>query len=312
MFVPTVKTAARSGHARPGEWGDVTQQITVDAVVQAEELARAAADRLGVRIRELSTIAEQNRAADLLCRVWRADSPDQLINAGMLRALEHSGNYVVGAYRGDDLIGAAVGFFGTGHLHSHIAGVDPTRQSGGVGFALKQHQRAWTLARGIGEICWTFDPLVRRNAYVNLHKLGATAAEYLPDFYGEMNDGINTGEATDRIYISWDLLSPAAVAAARGEVREVDLPALRAAGAAELLSRTSTDAPTLPPTRPPTDAPVLLVAVPADIERLRAENRDVAKLWRTAVRDAICGALETGYRITGMSREGWYVLEEKS
>ncbi|MFC7247914.1 GNAT family N-acetyltransferase [Catellatospora aurea] len=290
----------------------MTQQITVDAVVQAEELARAAADRLGVRMRELSTVPEQNRAADLLCRVWRADSPDQLINAGMLRALEHSGNYVVGAYRGDDLIGAAVGFFGTGHLHSHIAGVDPAKQSGGVGFALKQHQRAWTLARGIGEICWTFDPLVRRNAYVNLHKLGATAAEYLPDFYGEMNDGINTGEATDRLYIRWELLSPAASAAARGEVREVDLAALRAAGAAELLSRTSADAPTLPPKRPPTDAPVLLVAVPADIERLRAQDRDVAKLWRTAVRDAICGALETGYRITGMSREGWYVLEEKS
>jgi predicted GNAT superfamily acetyltransferase len=57
---------------------------------------------------------------------------------------------------------------------------------------------------------------------------------------------------------------------------------------------------------------VLLVAVPADIERLRAQDRDVAKLWRTAVREAICGALETGYRITGMSREGWYVLEEKS
>ncbi|GAA1390113.1 GNAT family N-acetyltransferase [Catellatospora chokoriensis] len=312
MIVPTVETAARSGHARAGEWGDVTQQITVDAVVQAEELARAAADRLGVRMRELSTVAEQNRAADLLCRVWRADSPDQLINGGMLRALEHSGNYVVGAYRGDELIGAAVGFFGTGHLHSHIAGVDPTRQSGGVGFALKQHQRAWTLARGIGEICWTFDPLVRRNAHVNLHKLGATAADYLPDFYGEMNDGINTGEATDRIYVRWELLSPAAVAAARGEVREVDLPALRAEGAAELLGRTERDAPVPPAAPVPADGRVLLVAVPGDIERLRAENPVVAKLWRPAVRDAVCGALEAGYRITGISRDGWYVLEEKS
>ncbi|MEU8075664.1 GNAT family N-acetyltransferase [Catellatospora citrea] len=290
----------------------MTQQITVDTVVQAEELARAAADRLGVRMRELSTVAEQNRAADLLCRVWRADSPDQLINGGMLRALEHSGNYVVGAYRGDELIGAAVGFFGDGHLHSHIAGVDPAKQSGGVGFALKQHQRAWALARGIGEVCWTFDPLVRRNAYVNLHKLGATAADYLPDFYGEMNDGINTGEATDRIYVRWELLSPVAVAAARGEVREVDLPALRAAGAAELLGRTERDAPVPPAAPVPADGRVLLVAVPGDIERLRAENPVVAKLWRPAVRDVVCGALEAGYRITGMSRDGWYVLEEKS
>ncbi|WP_144119062.1 GNAT family N-acetyltransferase [Catellatospora sichuanensis] len=290
----------------------MTEQITVDTVVQAEELARAAADRVGVRVRELSAVAEQNAAADLLCRVWRADSPDQLVNAGMLRALEHSGNYVVGAYRGRDLIGAAVGFFGSGHLHSHIAGVDPDRQSRGVGFALKQHQRAWSLARGIGEVCWTFDPLVRRNAHVNLHKLGATAVEYLPDFYGEMNDGINTGEATDRIYVRWELLSPAASAAARGEVREVDLAALRADGAAELLGRTERDAPAPPAAPPPMDGRVLLVAVPGDVEQLRFENREVAKLWRPAVRDAICGALEAGYRITGMSRDGWYVLEDKS
>ncbi|GAA2385312.1 hypothetical protein Cme02nite_72170 [Catellatospora methionotrophica] len=290
----------------------MTQQITVDTVVRAEELARAAADRVGVRVRELSTVAEQNAAAELLCRVWRADSPDQLVNAGMMRALEHSGNYVVGAYRDRDLVGAAVGFFGTGHLHSHIAGVDPARQSGGVGFVLKQHQRAWSLARGIGEVCWTFDPLVRRNAYVNLHKLGATAAEYLPDFYGEMNDGINTGEATDRIYIRWELLSPAARAAAQGEVRDVDVPALRAAGAVELLGRTERDWPVPSALRPPADRRPVLVAVPADVERLRVDDREVARLWRPAVRDAICRALDSGYRITGMSRDGWYVLEESA
>ncbi|WP_155371496.1 GNAT family N-acetyltransferase [Catellatospora vulcania] len=290
----------------------MTEQITVDAVMRAEELARAAADRVGVRMRELSTVAEQNAAADLLCRVWRADSPDQIVNAGMMRALEHSGNYVVGAYRGNELIGAAVAFFGAGHLHSHVAGVDPARQSGGVGFALKQHQRAWSLARGIGEVCWTFDPLVRRNAHVNLHKLGATAAEYLPDFYGAMHDGINAGEASDRLYIRWELLSPAASAAARGEVHEPDLSALRAAGAAELLGRTERDAPVLPAAPPPADGRVLLVAVPGDVERLRVENPAVARTWRPAVREAICGALEAGYRITGMSRDGWYVLEGKS
>ncbi|MEV4415744.1 GNAT family N-acetyltransferase [Catellatospora sp. NPDC049609] len=288
----------------------MTEQITADAVVEAQALADAAARRLDVRMRDLATVAEQHEAADLLCRVWRADSPDQLINGGMLRALEHSGNYVVGAYRDEVLIGAAVAFFGEGHLHSHIAGVDPARQSGGVGFALKQHQRAWALARGIGEVCWTFDPLVRRNAHVNLHKLGATAADYLPDFYGEMNDGINTGEATDRIYIRWELLSPAARAAARGETTEVD-PAVWAA-AAELLGRTEHDAPRKPAPAPPLDGRPLLVAVPADVERLRISDRETARAWRHAVRDAICGALEAGYRITGMSRDGWYVLEVKS
>ncbi len=295
---------------RAGEWVDVTEQITLDAVEEAEALATAAAERLGIRMRELVTVAEQHAAAELLCRIWRADSPDQLVNGGMMRALEHSGNYVVGAYRDEVLIGTAVGFFGVGHLHSHIAGVDPARQSRGVGFALKQHQRAWALARGIGEVCWTFDPLVRRNAHVNLHKLGATAAAYLPDFYGEMNDGINTGEATDRIYVSWDLLSPAACAAARGETAEVELWVQAAAG--ELLGRTAEDAPHVPDVRPPADGRPLLVAVPADVESLRGRDRDTARAWRYAVREAICAALEAGYRITGMTRDGRYVLEVKS
>src|SRR5262249_19079167 len=120
---------------------------------------------------------------------------------------------------------------------SHITGVDRTGQSAGVGYALKQHQRAWALARGIPAVRWTYDPLVRRNAYFNLHKLGAAAREYLPDFYGAMDDGTNTGDTTDRLYVSWEPTSPAAVAAARGDVIGFDAATVRDAGAAVVLDR---------------------------------------------------------------------------
>ncbi len=60
---------------------------------------------------------------------------------------------------------------------------------------MKLHQRAWAIARGIPVIEWTFDPLVARNAYFNIRKLGAMPVEYLPNFYGIMGDGIN-GEPT--------------------------------------------------------------------------------------------------------------------
>ena len=61
-----------------------------------------------------------------------------------------------------ELVGACVGFHEEPPLqtlHSHIAGVirGPWRN---VGFALKLHQRAWALRRGIAEIAWTYDPLV--------------------------------------------------------------------------------------------------------------------------------------------------------
>ena len=83
-----------------------------------------------------------------------------------------------------------------------------------VGFALKLHQRAWALLRGVSEIAWTFDPLVSRNAYFNLVKLGAQPAEYLPNFYGTMLDTINGDDDSDRLLVRWRLRSPHVVAAA--------------------------------------------------------------------------------------------------
>src|SRR5689334_20126379 len=185
-----------------------------DVIAEAERTAKATADRLGLRIVELHDIAEQTAAGELLRQVWGTESADSLVNASMMRAFEYSGNYVVGAYAGDELVGVAVAFRGDGHLHSHIAGVRTGSQGGGTGFALKQHQRAWSLRHGLTTVSWTFDPLIRRNAVFNLRKLGAQATEYLPDFYGALDDGINTGEETDRLYVEWHLDSPEAVAAA--------------------------------------------------------------------------------------------------
>ena len=61
---------------------------------------------------------------------------------------------------------------------------------------------------GVSEIAWTFDPLVSRNAYFNLIKLGADAVEYLPNFYGPMLDTINGDDDSDRLLIKWRLLDP--------------------------------------------------------------------------------------------------------
>ena len=52
---------------------------------------------------------------------------------------------------------------------------------------------------------WTFDPLVARNAYFNIEKLGARPTHYMIDYYGQMSDGINAGQASDRVLLTWDL-----------------------------------------------------------------------------------------------------------
>src|SRR5690348_10263716 len=154
-------------------------------------------------ITELTELDELREVAELFAIVWeRPGEPP--IGSDVLRALSHSGNYIAGARSDGRLIGGIAGWLGMHvagdlHMHSHILGVLPGDEARGLGFALKQHQRAWCLERGVRAVEWTFDPLVRRNAHFNFTKLGAEAAHYLVDFYGPMDDGINTGDESDRI-----------------------------------------------------------------------------------------------------------------
>ena len=102
---------------------------------------------------------------------------------------------------------------------------------------------------------WTFDPLVRRNAYFNTVKLAARPVNYLVDFYGEMTDEINTGQGSDRLLVQWPLLAPEVVGAASGQFAESGLEALRV-DAVPVLDDGGPDGPVAMPE--PTDAgPVL-------------------------------------------------------
>jgi len=140
----------------------------------ARAQAEAAARRAAVEVRALTTSAELKAAAQLITDVWGAPFPEDV-----LRALVLVGNYVAGAFTpGESMVGAAVAFAAVAdepELHSHVTGVLTDHQGSGVGLALKLHQRSWALEHGIETITWTFDPLVRRNAFFNLSRLGATA-----------------------------------------------------------------------------------------------------------------------------------------
>ncbi|MCW2606547.1 MAG: hypothetical protein JWO60_1240 [Frankiales bacterium] len=245
-----------------------------------------------MQVRPLDTLASARAASALLAAVWRTDPAAPPLATEVLRAIEHAGGYACGAYRGDQLVGVSAGFLGLDAgaplLHSHISGA--LEQGAGVGLALKLHQRAWALDRGIARVSWTFDPLVRRNAWFNLTKLGATGVEYLVDFYGPMTDGVNAGEATDRLFTVWDLAAP--------------VPGVREAGPAQLALDEVGGAP-----RPlPTSGGDLLVRLPADVEALRRSDPQVAQAWRTAVREVLVPALADGRSVTGMTADGCLLL----
>jgi predicted GNAT superfamily acetyltransferase len=189
-------------------------------------------------------------------------------------------------------------------MHSHILAVTAGAVARGLGFALKQHQRGWCLERGVKTVEWTFDPLIGRNAYFNLNKLGADAAAYLVDFYGPMNDGINAGDESDRILVSWHLESAKAAAAAQGERLEVN-PVETAGDAPRML----TLGPGGEPQVAQVDSMPAVCQVPDDIVRIRRAQPPLARTWRHALRDTLGAHLMGGGRVSAVTREGWYVLD---
>ncbi|GIH02363.1 hypothetical protein Rhe02_04300 [Rhizocola hellebori] len=262
----------------------------------AQEAARAA-QAAGVQLREVADLAGFVAVQQLFEGIWKPDPHHPPVTTELLRALTKAGNYVVAAERQGRMVGACVAFFGPpgeAAMHSHIAGVVPDQAGRSVGYAVKLHQRAWALDRGVRTISWTFDPLVSRNAYFNLVKLGAAAGEYLPNFYGGMHDGINGGDETDRMLVRWELAAP------RSGVTGAEQ-------AVVALGRTAEGGPAIGSL----DGDTLLVAVPVDVEALRANDSALARRWRGALREVLAPLMADGARVTGFDKTGSYVLRRE-
>jgi predicted GNAT superfamily acetyltransferase len=288
------------------QWGDPT--------ASARALAAAAADAAGIAVRPAHDLAGCVAVRRLADTVWSSDPTNPSVTAELLRAYGHTGQYVVVAHDltrpGRPIVAASVAWLSAPAglaLHSHLTGVLPEGRGRSLGFALKAHQRAWALERGLQEITWTFDPLIRRNAWFNLAKLGCRALDYFVDFYGSMADAVNAGDSSDRLFVSWRLGAAQVVATLADGPRVIDVDAERAAGAVEVLV-VDGGVPVL--TWPaPAGVRTALAQVPPDVETLRRADPGVGRAWREALRVVLVGALGTGWRVRGVDRGGWYVLD---
>ena len=225
-----------------------------------------------VTVRSLGQLDELRGIDELFVSVWGPGIP--ILGVELLRALSHEGGYVAGAFRQATLVGASVGFMGQHHgrlsLHSHATGVSPQARGLNVGRALKLHQRDWASARGVDVITWTFDPLVRRNAWFNIGRLRARPVEYLVDFYGPMSDSINAGDASDRLLMAWEVSAPSQPTA-------------------------------------PVGKDCLLIPTPEDIESLRNTDPIAARTWRLRLREELLEPVAQR-RVVGFTREGDYMV----
>jgi predicted GNAT superfamily acetyltransferase len=196
-----------------------------------------------IEIRSCEGFEELEACVQLQIATWGYDEADAIPLKSFLLA-QRIGGQVLGAFdkelprreqrkRAGELVGFAMSLPGVKshhgeprpYLHSHMLAVRESHRNHGLGAQLKWEQRREALSRGITHMEWTFDPLEIKNAFLNIHRLGATACEYRVNFYGVSSSRLQGGLPTDRLLAEWELDSPrveAISARCQAAVQEID------------------------------------------------------------------------------------------
>jgi chorismate synthase len=254
--------------------------------------AAGAIDRSQIEVRPVASLAEYHACADLQVEVW-GDAFDT-VPASMLQVATYVGGLCIGAFTPDgELCGFVFGLAGEidgRRTHwSHLLGVKESVRNLGVGRLLKEYQRQVLASRGIPEMCWTFDPLIAKNAHLNLNVLGASVLRYVPDMYGTTDSPLHHGLATDRLVVSCPTMAPeprteATAFAAAPVMTPVPQPG------DELFQRDGKPA-------------ALRIEVPSDFPQLLRQSPATAVAWHGSLRSHFQWALDAGYAVAGLQRD---------
>jgi predicted GNAT superfamily acetyltransferase len=228
-------------------------------------------------VRELESLQDQDSGRKIFDLTWAMYAGTE-ITPNLLQAMVHSGSYLSGAFIDNRIVGAAFAFPATNsglHLHSHMTAVLDAYRDKGVGYALKIDQWNWAKKHKYSHLSWTFDPLVRRNAKLNIVKLGVDISTYYPNFYGEMPDALNAGDESDRLMVSWST--------------DIDEPKAR-----QLIAYPKPDD--------------ILIEIPEDIVAIRSKDQSESMKWRKQVREQFLAAFERNGKVVGFSTNNEYVV----
>ena len=230
-----------------------------------------------IQVLELKSLQDQDSGRKIFDLTWAMDAGTE-ITPNLLQAMVHSGAYLSGAFIEDKIVGAAFAFPATNsglHLHSHMTAVLDEFRDKGVGYALKIDQWNWAKKNNFSHLTWTFDPLVRRNAKLNIVKLGVDISAYYPNFYGHMPDALNAGDESDRLMVLWSTV--------------IDAPKTR-----ELIIHPKPDD--------------ILIEIPEDIVAIRTKDQSESMKWRRQVREQFLSAFEKNGKVVGFSANNEYVV----
>ncbi len=258
--------------------------------------------------------------------VWPGNETEVIPAHLLISAVKHGG-ICIGAYLGKDqekereqCVGFVFGLPAIYHTpdgprlmhYSHMLGVHPDHRGKGLAFLLKRAQWQMVRKQGVDRITWTYDPLLSRNAHLNISKLGAVCNTYHVDYYGSLRDGLNAGTPTDRFEVDWWVHSQRVNRRLSRQVRQpLDLAHYLAAEA-EIINPSGLRADGLPypgEIRFPFDIHassleggdypgILLVEIPSDYTQIKQVDLNLALEWRWHCRKIFPVLFDHGYYVT--------------
>ena len=272
-------------------------------------------------IKLLETPEDMILVEELQRAVWPG-SETEVVPAHIFITALHNGGMVIGALEDNELVGFVFGFPGLEYTPdgprpkhcSHMMGIRPGHRDSGLGFSLKRAQWQMVRKQGLDHITWTYDPLLSRNAYLNIAKLGAVCNTYRESEYGDMRDGLNAGLPSDRFQVDW-WINTRRVERRLGKRSRSSLK-LDNFSKADLqpLYTSPTISSGLP--QPPKhfstlEGKLLLAEIPSDFNALKEKDFTLARDWRFFSREVFETAFNAGYIITDFIHEegrSFYVL----
>ncbi len=270
-----------------------------------------------ITIRELKTSAEMNAAVDLQKIYWGEDM-GAIVPGHMLMSLASHGGHIPGAFDGDRMVGLLIGFVGADLsdpqdtrpiakrllVMSKRMVVLPEYRSHNIGTLLKLAQRDFAIRYGIELVTWTFDPVLARNAYLNLFKLGAIGQSYAVNYFGDDTEYQMLSD--DRLVVNWWVSHPHTPPHVDGTAPKISIQALLDSGVTLLNPAKLNDAGLLTPSdvlAMPTGE-TLLLEIPMDFVALDQQDKSLGRAWRDHLRETFQTAFGAGYLVTSFAREG--------
>ncbi len=244
----------------------------------------------GTILRDLQGQHELEAAVSLQEETWGEGFRERVPPAILLVA-QKVGGIAAGAFAPSGTLGGFVfGLTGVRHgrlVHwSDMLAVRPELRGRGLGEALKRYQRDRCRSLGVETMHWTFDPLVARNAHLNLNRLGARVDEFVPDMYGTSTGSPLHDLGTDRLVVSWPVSGEPAPLPGDAALLEGVACAGGPPGSAPAEGE------------PLPDADVVAVRVPRDPGALQEQDLARARAWRASSRRAFTRYLGRGFRVS--------------